>query len=945
MTHFTMRCQARYFAEELTLKRQGGTLDNMISTLAGAKVDLNPHQINAALFAFQSPLSQGVLLADEVGLGKTIEAGIVIAQYVAERRRRILLIVPASLRNQWRMELEEKFGLHALILESKSYKTLLKKEHKSPFDQDSSIIICSYNFAALKSEVIENIPFDLIIIDEAHRLRNVYKPENKTGNKLKQALNKHKKILLTATPLQNNLMELYGLISLIDERVFSSARGFKEKYINAKESTVSRHFLKEKLTPLCLRTLRKQVTEYVSYTKRLAILTEYDPTAEEEELYNKISEYLRSPKLYALPKSQRQLMTLILRKLLASSSFAISGTIDTLIARLNDVLRDKEETLLLKDYDVLDETSDEAGDGSEQENAAELDKEAIADELKRLENYSALAKSIKRNSKGENLLMALKRGFELAGELGGCRKAVIFTESRRTQEYLFNLLSENGYRDKIVFLNGTNSDKDSQTIYQEWKRRHDGDEAMSGSKSADLKAAIVEEFRDRAEILIGTEAAAEGINLQFCSLVVNYDMPWNPQRIEQRIGRCHRYGQKNDVVVLNFVNRKNAADMRVYELLDKKFKLFEGLFGSSDEVLGTIESGVDFEKRIAAIYQDCRSTAEIEAAFDQLQEDYKEQIDVGIEQARQTLLENFDEEVVCLLKIRGEETQTKLSAFERRLYYFIVTACKDILTPLDDKSRFRSAVTGKTCCINWKECERSGEIFLHKEMPAIASRLTDIMTQDIKDTKLIFDYSGSGRMISYLENRLGAKGTIVLKKLISEGFERQELLILQGEFSDGTKIERALLEKLFELNSSQEECEMTVPIELQKSVELEIEQGLHSIDKTNREYYLSECDKLDSWGEEMKEKIQLELETLEREIKEKTKELREGGELFELEELIKLQDEIVSLKKRRRKKRAEIYDDEEEVETEVARLQNEIKQKMKTTSTVQDIFSVTFELR
>ena len=138
---------------------------------------------------------------------------------------------------------------------------------------------------------------------------------------------------------------------------------------------------------------------------------------------------------------------------------------------------------------------------------------------------------------------------------------------------------------------------------------------------------------------------------------------------------------------------------------------------------------------------------------------------------------------------------------------------------------------------------------------------------------------------------------------------------------------------------------MTVPIELQKSVELEIEQGLHSIDKTNREYYLSECDKLDSWGEEMKEKIQLELETLEREIKEKTKELREGGELFELEELIKLQDEIVSLKKRRRKKRAEIYDDEEEVETEVARLQNEIKQKMKTTSTVQDIFSVTFELR
>lgn len=121
-----------------------------------------------------------------------------------------------------------------------------------------------------------------------------------------------------------------------------------------------------------------------------------------------------------------------------------------------------------------------------------------------------------------------------------------------------------------------------------------------------MKSAVVEEFRNHACILIGTEAAAEGINLQFCSLVVNYDLPWNPQRIEQRIGRCHRYGQKNDVVVINFLNRKNAADRRVYELLSQKFRLFEGVFGSSDDVLGSIESGVDFEKRIASIYQTCK---------------------------------------------------------------------------------------------------------------------------------------------------------------------------------------------------------------------------------------------------------------------------------------------------------------------------------------------------
>src|SRR5206468_9785394 len=146
------------------------------------------------------------------------------------------------------------------------------------------------------------------------------------------------------------------------------------------------------------------------------------------------------------------------------------------------------------------------------------------------------------------------------------------------------------------------------------------------SPTADMRAALVDRFRSTAKIMIATEAAAEGINLQFCSMVVNYDLPWNPQRIEQRIGRCHRYGQQHDVVVINFLNQANAADQRVFQLLSEKFKLFEGVFGASDEVLGAIESGVDFEKRIAGIYQRCRKPDEIQTAFDQLQLDLGLQI-------------------------------------------------------------------------------------------------------------------------------------------------------------------------------------------------------------------------------------------------------------------------------------------------------------------------------
>jgi SNF2 family DNA or RNA helicase len=145
---------------------------------------------------------------------------------------------------------------------------------------------------------------------------------------------------------------------------------------------------------------------------------------------------------------------------------------------------------------------------------------------------------------------------------------------------LINLLSANGYQDNIVLFNGTNSDPVSTSIYNEWLKKYKNTDRVSGSKSADIRAALVERFKDNAKILIATEAGAEGINLQFCSIVVNYDLPWNPQRIEQRIGRCHRYGQKHDVVVINFINRKNAADLRVYELLDQKFKLFSGIFWS-----------------------------------------------------------------------------------------------------------------------------------------------------------------------------------------------------------------------------------------------------------------------------------------------------------------------------------------------------------------------------
>jgi len=673
---------AKYFAFELTKRCPSDSLQKLASSLANAQVDLNPHQVEAALFAFRSPLSKGAILADEVGLGKTIEAGIVISQKWAERKRKILIILPANLRKQWNQELLDKFFLSSFILETKSFNQEIKKGHLNPFDQ-KEIVICSYHFTRAKEAYIKNIPWDLVIIDEAHRLRNVYKISNKIANAIKDAVAHAPKILLTATPLQNSLMELYGLVSVIDDYTFGDLKSYKNQFARL---TNEDHFddLKERLKPVCKRTLRRQVLEYVKYTNRIPITQQFYPTEEEQRLYDLVSDYLQQPNLYALPSGQRQLMTLILRKLLASSTYAISGTLEALAQRLTYTLEnqnsgDATDDRISENFEVYDELQEEWGDNEQENDDARLDArerkhltlediEGMKVEIASLRKFNALAKSIKKNSKGEVLLTALQKGFEQAEEKGGVRKAIIFTESTRTQEYLRNILENTEFRDRIVLFNGSNTDKKSREIYQKWLSRNKGTDRVTGSKTADIRSALVDCFRDEAVIMIATEAGAEGLNLQFCSLVVNYDLPWNPQCIEQRIGRCHRYGQKYDVVVVNFLNKSNAADQRVYQLLSEKFKLFDGVFGASDEVLGQIESGVDFEKRIAKIYQNCRTEAEIQTSFDTLQAEMETQIDATINLTRQRLLENFDEEVHEKLRINLETSREYLSKYENWLW-------------------------------------------------------------------------------------------------------------------------------------------------------------------------------------------------------------------------------------------------------------------------------------
>ena len=886
---------AKYFAHELTRRCASDSVEKLTAVLADAQVDLNPHQVEAALFAFRSPFSKGAILADEVGLGKTIEAGLLIAQKWAERKRRILIIMPANLRKQWSQELADKFYLASHILESRTFNENIKAGNLNPFMQEA-VVICSYQFARKMEPYLKQTPWDLVVIDEAHRLRNVYKPSNKIANAIKQAVAPFNKVLLTATPLQNSLLELYGLVSIIDDYAFGDFGTFRSRFARLGNDTDFNE-LKERLKPICKRTLRKQVLEYVKFTNRHALVQEFVPTPEEQKLYDLVSDYLQRPTLYALPASQRSLMTLILRKLLASSTYAISNTLEGLSLKLDSALSSTEKVNPLpegleENLENVDELLDE-WDGDENE-AEEKTKNRptpeqiveMKEEITKLKEFYSLARSIVKNSKGEVLLTALRRGFAAAAEAqqdkGISRiqqKAIIFTESRRTQEYLFRILEQTEFKGKLVLFNGSNTDVRSKEIYRRWYEKNAGTDKISGSPGADMRAALVECFRDEAAIMIATEAAAEGLNLQFCNLVVNYDLPWNPQRIEQRIGRCHRYKQKFDVVVVNFLNKNNAADQRVYELLDQKFRLFNGVFGSSDEILGAVESGVDFEKRIASIYQKCRTTEQIQFEFDQLQNELESDIVAGQRDAREKLLDNFDQEVVEKVRIQSDGY---LDRFNERLW-LLTKYLLDSYATFDESGRSfmltRNPFPGETI---HEGPYRMGKSVEDANTYRVGHPLAQRLLGQAKDIQVgvvdvLFNYSQSGKNITTLESLIGKAGWLRCVKFTVSTLEDEDIIIFSGVTDSRDILDDSQCRRLFDLPANaNSEVKPDLPVQ-EKLTRLITDRQKETLDKVaskNGEWFDAEMDKLDHWAEDRKAALKANLSELDQMIKETKKSAR-----------------------------------------------------------------------
>ncbi|WP_322103965.1 SNF2-related protein [Paraburkholderia sp. J41] len=955
---------AKYYAHELTRRHAADGVDRLSQSLFDASVDLNPHQIEAALFALRNPLQEGVLLADEVGLGKTIEASLVICQHWAERRRCLLVICPASLRKQWAQELHDKFAVPTTVVDAVSLRKRAAGDILATLQSmvGKAVVIMSYQFAAKLEAELRAVPWDVVVIDEAHKLRNAHRASNRTGQALKRALDGRKKLLLTATPLQNSLMELYGLSTLIDEHLFGDETAFRKQFMN---SSAGMDELRARLASFAKRTLRREVLEYIKYTERKALTQPFEPTDDEQSLYERISAFLQREDSYALPKQQRHLTALILRKLLASSSHAVVATLITIRERLERLLAGTVaddgsqlvEQLIAEDdleQDYLEEEAGEdeysAGDtqfSAENVGDSKLNPNAVRAEISELTAFIDAAEALQTDTKAQALLKALTLGFRKMAELRAPRKAIIFTESKRTQEYLHRFLSANGYVGKLVLFSGTNSHEDSAAIYQRWLEEFKGTDRVTGSPQVDRRTALIDHFRkddgSGAEIMIATEAAAEGVNLQFCALIINYDLPWNPQRVEQRIGRCHRYGQRFDVVVINFLNTRNQADQRVLELLTEKFNLFSGVFGASDEVLGRIEGGLDFEKRILQIYDTCRQPEEIEAAFNALQAELEEVIADRIKDTQAQLLENFDEDVHDRLKLRLDEAEARLdklgrwfwgvtrfalnerARFDEQAYAFSLSHPPEGIAPQAPVGRYqfiRGSAQPDMLAQAYRLSHPLGEWSIATGLNAPTPLAT-----------LKLDYGKHGARVSVVEMLRGKCGWLTLVRLEVCAFETTEALLFSGITDDGQVLDQEACEKLMAIPAAGEPTAIqdAGPRSLAANSQRLVEATIAEVLEANQRLFNEERDKLERWAEDKLLAAEEALKNTKARIAQLKRDARKAATLQEQDGL---QRELSELERKQRRLRQEIFAVEDEIiekrDALIASLQQRLQEKTET---------------
>lgn len=737
----------RLLIEELTRKRRSDDAERFVEVFRRSTIDPNPHQIEAAMFALRRLPAGGAMLCDEVGLGKTIEAGLVISQLRAQGKVHILIIVPLALARQWQVEMQDLFSLNSTIV---SAETLGQSTARGIHIVGREFASSTKGRAWLESKS----PWDLIVVDEAHEmfstihtrfsktngayLENLSRGGARRAAQVRELMKGSPVLLLTATPLQNNLYELWGLVQYVDPdqrilgrldefcTIFATGEGGRAVVPEMAET------LRRRLSLVLKRTLRRQAQPFMKqpFRARHVHTANFNAASQETELYRSISIWLGKEVLAAYRKG-RQLMAIQLRRRMASSIEALVSALSSVKARMLKI-RQTGVYPMAEKADLDDE------DLSDESDPIPVDMRLLEEDLAEVQRLEALARSIMTagsSAKKEKLLDIIKQVESRSLEGVVSDKVVIFTESLRTLESLVEYLEANGFKDQVTTFSGVNDSAAAQRALAVWQSEVGRFQRGTVDPSAVIRGALIHEFKTRTKIFIATEAGAKGLNLQFCNCLINYDLPWNPQRIEQRIGRVHRYGQKHDVLIVNFINLSNEAEQRVYELLAQKLDVFQTTLGASDTIISTPEIALNLETRINEMLNQCRTQAEIRDAFDKLNleiDEAERQLRDEKLAASRNLIADFDNSVKAKLgKLEGEIAPA-LSRADDTLLQLIRTSAGEVELLGEEGPRTRLRWNGTLYHIGPPAApdDHLGEP-LHAEHPEVLSLMeTCIATTD-----------------------------------------------------------------------------------------------------------------------------------------------------------------------------------------------------------------------
>jgi SNF2 family DNA or RNA helicase len=464
------------------------------------------------------------LLADEVGLGKTIEAGLIIAEYLARGMvRSLLILTPASLVSQWQLELSEKFNISTITTDARDL-----QQAPEEFWTENPRIVASINTAksAKNYAFVTNRAWDLVVVDEAHHLKN----RSTLNWKLVNDLQKRFILMLTATPVQNSLVELFNLLTLLKPGLLQTEALFKKQYVDSKNGRMPKNpeQLRSLMREVMIRNTRALVD--VKLPKRFATTITVVPDKAEQQLYQDLSAYLR---LQTAGLDRLSRTNLLMRA--GSSPGALADSLKQLSNRIPD-----EELLSL----------------------------------------AKRASQIKQVEKAKILVEMLGKSRQ---------KTLVFSAHKATSVYLAKALQAAN----IPFAE------------------------FQGGMSLKEKDAAIESFRNEVGVLLASETGGEGRNIQFANAIINYDLPWNPMKIEQRIGRIHRIGQAQDVFIFNFC-LKDSIEEYILQILHDKINMFELVVGEVETILGNADSELDFSEVVMDIWLQHQVKPELDQAFNQL---------------------------------------------------------------------------------------------------------------------------------------------------------------------------------------------------------------------------------------------------------------------------------------------------------------------------------------